>query len=63
MTSTDPRTGARVSSEAVTPAFPPVSLADLVATVPGATTRGDAAVLVTDLAFDSREVAPGALFF
>jgi len=40
-----------------------VSLADLVATVPGATTRGDAAVLVTDLAFDSREVAPGALFF
>ena len=63
MTSTDPRTGARVSSEAVTPAFPPVSLADLVATVPGATTRGDAAVLVTDLAFDSREVVPGALFF
>ena len=37
MTSTNPRTGARVSSEAVTPAFPPVSLADLVATVPGAT--------------------------
>ena len=63
MTSTDPRTGARVSSEAVTPAFPPVSFADLVATVPGATIRGDAAVPLTDVAFDSREVAPGALFF
>ena len=63
MTSTDPRTGARVSSEAVTSAFPPVSFADLVATVPGATIRGDAAVPLTDVAFDSREVAPGALFF
>ena len=63
MTSTDPRTGARVSSEAVTPAFPPVSFADLVATVPGATIRGDAAVPLTDVAFDSREVASGALFF
>jgi UDP-N-acetylmuramoyl-L-alanyl-D-glutamate--2,6-diaminopimelate ligase len=63
MTSTDPRTGARVSSEAVTPAFPPVSFADLVTTVPGATIRGDAAVPLTDVAFDSREVAPGALFF
>jgi UDP-N-acetylmuramoyl-L-alanyl-D-glutamate--2,6-diaminopimelate ligase len=63
MTSTDPRTGARVSSEAVTPAFPPVSFADLVATVPGATIRGDAAVPVTDVAFDSREVTPGAVFF
>ena len=63
MNSTDPRTGARVSSEAVTPAFPPVSFADLVATVPGATIRGDAAVPLTDVAFDSREVASGALFF
>ena len=63
MTPTDPRTGARVSSEAVTPAFPPVPFADLVAAVPGATIRGDAGVGVTDVAFDSREVAPGALFF
>lgn len=63
MTSTDPRTGARVSSEAVTSAFPPVSFADLVATVPGATIRGDAAVPLTDVAFDSREVVPGSLFF
>ena len=63
MTSTDPRTGARVSSQAVTPAFPPVSFADLVAAVPGVTTRGDTGLLVTDLAFDSREVVPGSLFF
>ena len=63
MTSDHPRTGARVSSGAVTPAFPPVPLGTLVAAVPDAIIRGDGSVLVTDVAFDSREVSPGALFF
>jgi UDP-N-acetylmuramoyl-L-alanyl-D-glutamate--2,6-diaminopimelate ligase len=63
MTSSNPRTGARVSSKAVTPAFPPVPLAELVAAVPDATVRGDVAVPVADVAFDSREVAAGAMFF
>ena len=63
MTSDHPRTGARVSSGAVTPAFPPVPLGTLVAAVPDAIIRGDGSVLVTDVAFDSREASPGALFF
>ncbi len=63
MTPNDPRTGARVSSGAVTSAFPSVPLADLAAAAPGATMRGDGDTVVTDIAFDSREVAPGALFF
>jgi UDP-N-acetylmuramoyl-L-alanyl-D-glutamate--2,6-diaminopimelate ligase len=63
MTPNDPRKGARVSSGAVTAAFPPVSLAHLVAAAPGATLRGDGEILVADIAFDSREVVPGALFF
>ena len=63
MTSNDPRTGARVSSEAVTSDFPPVPFTELVAAVPGTTTRGDAQVPITDVAFDSREVTPGAVFF
>lgn len=62
MTPNDPRTGARVSSGAVTTAFPPVPLDDLVAAVPEATIRGDGGVPVIDLASDSREVTPGALF-
>jgi UDP-N-acetylmuramoyl-L-alanyl-D-glutamate--2,6-diaminopimelate ligase len=45
------------------PAFPAVALARLVAEVPGATIRGDAGTVVADVAFDSREVAPGAVFF
>jgi UDP-N-acetylmuramoyl-L-alanyl-D-glutamate--2,6-diaminopimelate ligase len=63
MTPDDPRTGARVSSGAVTAAFPPVPLDDLVAVVADATIRGDGGTPVTDVAFDSREVGPGALFF
>ncbi len=63
MTSNDPRTGVRVSSEAVTSDFPPVPFTELVAAVPGTTTRGDAQVPITDVAFDSREVTPGAVFF
>lgn len=63
MTPNDPRTGARVSSGAVTSAFPLVPLAQLVAAVPGTSIRGDGGTAVTDVAFDSREVTPGALFF
>jgi UDP-N-acetylmuramoyl-L-alanyl-D-glutamate--2,6-diaminopimelate ligase len=63
MTPNDPRTGARVSSGAVTLAFPPVPFADLVAAVPEATIRGDGGVAITDVAFDSREVTPDAVFF
>ena len=64
MTSNDPRTGARVSSEAVTPAFPPFRSPSWRppsrdATMPWATPQ----VAVTDVAFDSREVTPGAVFF
>jgi UDP-N-acetylmuramoyl-L-alanyl-D-glutamate--2,6-diaminopimelate ligase len=40
-----------------------VPLADAAAVVPGAEARGDARVMVADAAFDSRHVAPGALFF
>lgn len=63
MTTADPRTGARVSSGALTSAFPPIPFADLVAAVPNAAIHGDGEVSVTDLAFDSREVMPGDLFF
>jgi UDP-N-acetylmuramoyl-L-alanyl-D-glutamate--2,6-diaminopimelate ligase len=45
------------------PAFPPISLAALVGSVPSAETRGDLAVSILDVAYDSRAVAPGALFF
>ena len=63
MTEEDPRSGARVSSGAVTPLFPPVPLANLTVTVPDAQIDGDRGVLITDVAFDSRDVTPGALFF
>jgi UDP-N-acetylmuramoyl-L-alanyl-D-glutamate--2,6-diaminopimelate ligase len=63
MTEEHPRSGARVSSEAVTAAFPPVPFARLVAAVPGATIRRDNEIVVADVAFDSREVTPGAVFF
>ena len=43
--------------------LPQVPLADAAAVVPGAEIRGDARVPVADVAFDSRRVAPGALFF
>lgn len=63
MTGANPRSGARVSSGAVTPAFPPVPLERLALAVAEATIRGDATLAVSDVAFDSREVTPGALFF
>ncbi len=63
MTPNDPRTGARVSSGVVTSAFPLVPFADLVVAVPGATIRGDGGVAVADIAYDSREVTAGAVFF
>jgi UDP-N-acetylmuramoyl-L-alanyl-D-glutamate--2,6-diaminopimelate ligase len=71
MTDEHPRPVARVSSGAVAPlfplqphpAFPPVPFARLVATVPGATTRGDVETLVSDVAFDSREITSGSVFF
>jgi UDP-N-acetylmuramoyl-L-alanyl-D-glutamate--2,6-diaminopimelate ligase len=53
------RPGARVSCDPVL-LLPPVPLGSLVDAVPGAERRGDA--VVGDVVFDSREVAPGALF-
>ncbi|MEP6972704.1 MAG: UDP-N-acetylmuramoyl-L-alanyl-D-glutamate--2,6-diaminopimelate ligase [Actinomycetota bacterium] len=47
----------------MTPAFPPVPLEHLASVVPGSTIRGGAETLVVDIAFDSREVAPGSVFF
>jgi len=58
-----PRWEARVSSGAVTPAFPPVPLERLVSAAAGARIRGDGRVVIVDVAFDSRLVTPGALFF
>ena len=63
MTGGNPRPGARVSSEPVTPAFPPVSLERLARVVPGSMIRGDAEIHVVDVSLDSREVATGSLFF
>lgn len=58
-----PRSGARVSSGAVTPAFPPVPLERLVSAAAGAQIRGDGHVVIADVSSDSREVTPGGLFF
>ncbi|MEX0651425.1 MAG: Mur ligase domain-containing protein, partial [Actinomycetota bacterium] len=44
------------------PAFPPISLSALIEAVPGVRTRGDAAVSVLDVAYDSRSLTTGALF-
>ncbi len=55
-----PRLGARVRYDAVVPSFP-LLVSDVVSAVPEAEPRGDATV--GDVAFDSREVEPGALFF
>ncbi len=64
MTGANPRSGARVSSGAVTPAFPPVPLERLASVVPGAEIRpAGVDASIGDVAFDSREVIPGALFF
>ena len=65
------RPGARVSSSPVaspsvsppsTPSFPPISLSALVDAVPDAEPRGDTALSILDVAYDSRTVATGALF-
>jgi UDP-N-acetylmuramoyl-L-alanyl-D-glutamate--2,6-diaminopimelate ligase len=69
MTDTGPRRGARVSSDPVvaplplSPAVLPVPVSTLVETLPAAQVRGDAAVPVQEVSFDSREVARGSLFF
>ena len=63
--------GARVSSEPVSspsasprsaPAFPPIPLSALIDAVPGAEVRGDPAVSILDVAYDSRSVTAGAMF-
>ena len=61
MRATRSRRGPRVRYRPVVDPFPSVSFADLVAAVPQASRRGDAQVI--DVAFDSRDVSPGALFF
>lgn len=63
MTAGNPRPGARVSSDPVTPAFPPVPLEHLAGVAAGSTIRGDAEIRVVDVSFDSREVVPGSVFF
>ena len=69
MTPTSPRQGARVSSDPVVAPLPlsptvrPVPLADVAERVPEARVRGDAATPVAEVAFDSREAVPNALFF
>ncbi len=44
------------------PAFPPIPLAALLSDLAGAQTRGDPAVSILDVAYDSRSVSTGALF-
>jgi UDP-N-acetylmuramoyl-L-alanyl-D-glutamate--2,6-diaminopimelate ligase len=44
------------------PSFPPIPLSALVTDLPDAETRGDLAVSVLDVAYDSRSVSTGALF-
>jgi UDP-N-acetylmuramoyl-L-alanyl-D-glutamate--2,6-diaminopimelate ligase len=63
MTLPSPRPHARVSSDPVVPSLPPVPLSDVAAAVPGAVLRGDPALSVVEVAFDSREATPGCLFF
>lgn len=56
--------GATVSSGPLVSVPPSArSLGDLVTTTPHHEVRGDAAVVVTDVAYRSREVGPGSLFF
>ncbi len=56
-----PRERARVSSEQVAPSPSPITLAQAASLVPGSTVRGDC--VIGEVAYDSREVQPGALFF
>ena len=51
----------QVRYRSVDASFPSVPFADVTAAVPGAQRRGSA--VIRDVAFDSREVTPGALFF
>jgi len=53
--------GGRVGSDAVVRSFPPVPLAEAVATV-GGQIRGDDATLVADVVVDHREVIAGSVF-
>ena len=66
MNRSGPRTGARVSSDPVAQSFPPITLLDAASSVAGAEIR-DVSVhggtVIRDVAFDSRSVVPGALFF
>ncbi len=69
MTPTSPRRGARVSSDPVVAPLPlsptvrPVPLSAIAEGVPDASVRGDATIGVREVAFDSREVVAGSLFF
>ena len=56
-----PGGGPTVSSEPVVPSFPTVG--ELAAAVPGVVLFGDPTVRVTEVACDSRDVAPGSVFF
>jgi UDP-N-acetylmuramoyl-L-alanyl-D-glutamate--2,6-diaminopimelate ligase len=61
-----PRTGARVSSGPVAPSLPLVTLLDATSSVAGAEVRGVPSgeeITLLDVAFDSRDVSDGALFF
>jgi UDP-N-acetylmuramoyl-L-alanyl-D-glutamate--2,6-diaminopimelate ligase len=63
MSSTGPRRGARVGSEAEMPESSPVGLREVVAVAPGAELRGDVSALVAEAAYDSRDVPHASLFF
>lgn len=63
MTLPGPRPGARVSSGPVVPSLPPVPLSAVADAVPRAQLRGDPALSVVEVAFDSRAATPGCLFF
>jgi UDP-N-acetylmuramoyl-L-alanyl-D-glutamate--2,6-diaminopimelate ligase len=56
-----PRERPRVSSEPVAPSFSPITLGRAGSLVPGSTVRGDCPI--GEVAYDSREVPPGAVFF
>jgi UDP-N-acetylmuramoyl-L-alanyl-D-glutamate--2,6-diaminopimelate ligase len=61
--------GVRVSSDPVVPSLPPfptrppTPISAVAEAVPRAAIRGEPAISVVEVAFDSREVVPGCLFF
>jgi UDP-N-acetylmuramoyl-L-alanyl-D-glutamate--2,6-diaminopimelate ligase len=57
------RPDGRVGSRPVDRSFPHVPLAALAAVAPGAEIRGAPETLVADAAYDSRDAAPGVVFF